>query len=103
MKKSDSVVEKDIALQIGEVAFSYYQVQRAAPDQEDFLEWIGSLPEPARSRYLAKGFAASRNDLAFLDFFRQIRDREMKMYMQERLSKEDYLLWLTHRHRPSEE
>jgi hypothetical protein len=100
--KSLRMVEMDTTLHIGKIAFSYYQVQRSTPNEQDFREWIDSLQEPDSSMCRTKGFEAALLSTEFIRFFIGIRDREMIAYMQERLNEQDFLYWLAERHRPCE-
>lgn len=96
------LVEIEKTLHIGKVAFSYYQIQRSIPAVEDYVEWLESLQEPQKSHFQGIGYEQGKAAADFLQFFTNLRDREMQEYMQEHLSKEDYLLWLAYRHTPSE-
>jgi hypothetical protein len=95
------MVETDITLHIGEIAFSYYQVRRSSPNEQDFEQWLESLQEPAQSIHRGRGLRAALKTQDFLRFFAEIRDKEMIAYMQERLSEKNFLYWLAERHRPA--
>ena len=80
-------------LHIGEVAFSYYQLQRSSPTEQDFQEWLSSLPLLLRNSYQTLAFEEGMNRLDFRRFFLELRKKEMQAYMQENLSTEDYMRW----------
>lgn len=103
MENARLYVDNDLmrTLHIGEVAFSYYKVQRDAPTEQDYSEWLTLLPELLSSRFSAMGFEEAKNTREFRGYFLELRDREMKKYMQENLSPDDYSHWLESRNRPA--
>ena len=88
-------------LHIGEVAFSYYKIQRSAPSKQDYTEWLALLPTLVRSRYEALGFESGKDTMDFRSYFIDLRNREMKAYMERNLSAEDFCFWLEKRDTPS--
>lgn len=88
-------------LHIGEVAFSYYQVQRSAPTEQDYANWLSQLPDNVRSGFEMLGFTGCKNAEDLRRYFLFVRDEEMKQYMQQNLSPEDYAFWLELRKTPA--
>ncbi len=88
-------------LHIGEVAFSFYKIQRPAPTEQDYAIWLTRLPETLRSRYSAMGFEDAKNSLDFRRYFLELRDKDMKTYMQANLNAEEYKEWLESRNKPA--
>ena len=103
MRKAAFLVDEEYMkiLHIGEVAFSYYQIQRSTPSEQDYAEWVALLPDLLRSRYEQLGFEGGKNTMDFRSYFIALRNREMVAYMQENLSPEDFSLWLEKRDAPS--
>lgn len=88
------------ALHIGEVAFSYYQIQRSAPTEQDYKNWISMLPLGISKHYQTVSFEDGKDALDFRRYFLQIRFEEMKTYMEENLSAADFTLWQEMRDTP---
>lgn len=103
MQPNTITVDQDYerVLHIGTVAFSYYKVQRSAPTEQDYAEWLALLPELMRNRYQTQGFEEGRTSIDFCRYFIMLRKREMAAYMQKHLSPEDYKLWLDKKDQPS--
>lgn len=87
-------------LHIGEVAFTFYQLQRTAPTEADYRLWLDQLPEDQKSYYQTLGFCTCRNEADFKRFFRLLLKNEMYQFMQQNLPKEDFELWQLKRHTP---
>ena len=96
MQPKTTVVDQDYkrVLHIGEIAFSYYQVQRTKPTKQDYDEWLTLLPELLKSRYKEIGFENGSTTIDFRRYFLELVKREMVGYMQKNLSSEDFALWL---------
>ncbi len=97
------IVDEDFQriLHIGEVAFSYYQVQRTSPTEQDYDAWLASLPEIIRKQYQLLGYERGKHSMDFRRYFMAIRQQDMYIYMEEHLTPEDFRLWLEHKDQPS--
>lgn len=88
-------------LHIGEVALSYYKVQRSAPTEQDYNEWLSLLLPHISKHYKTLKFEDGRHTLDFLRHFMVVRDGEMKAYMQRNLNQQDFTLWMERRNHSS--
>ncbi|WP_224995366.1 hypothetical protein [Cesiribacter sp. SM1] len=88
-------------LHIGEVAFSYYQVQRSSPSEQDYEGWLNSLPEIISRQYQLLGYERGKHSIDFRRYFMAIRQQDMFNYMEENLSREDFKLWLERKDQPA--